>query len=214
MWRKVDYTGIKFGRWTVVGAAPNHITKGGYPVSMWDCVCECGTRRAVRGNDLKLGKSVSCGCYMIENPVSKKHGASNSHLYKIYYGMKSRCYNPKNKNYNHYGERGVKICQEWQEFEAFESWALLHGYQDGLTIERKDVNDGYSPENCCWVTLAEQQKNKRTNRLITYHGETHIASEWDDILGFNRGIVVSRLERGWSEEETVSIPLGQRRKRK
>lgn len=212
MWRKVDYTGMKFGRWTVIGAAPNHITKGGYPVSMWDCICECGTRRAVRGNDLKLGKSVSCGCYMIENPASKKHGASNSHLYKIYYGMKSRCYNSKNKNYNHYGERGIGICDEWQDYGTFEKWALSNGYADGLTIERKNVNDGYCPDNCCWVSLAKQQRNKRTNKVITFDGESHIATEWDEIMGFNKGTINSRLERGWSEKDAISIPIGKRRK--
>lgn len=214
MWRKTDYTGMKFGRWTVIGMAPNHITKGGYPVSMWECVCECGTRRAVRGNDLRLGKSVSCGCYMVENPISKTHGQSSSHLYKIYYGMRSRCYNPNNKNFDHYGGRGVGICAEWQTFEAFESWAMSHGYQDGLTIERKDINAGYSPGNCCWITPAEQQKNKRTNKAITYCGETHIAAEWDDILGFKHGVVAARLKRGWSEDEAVTIPLGQRRRQK
>lgn len=212
MWRKVDYTGMKFGRWTVIGAAPNHITKGGYPVSMWDCICECGTRRAVRGNDLKLGKSVSCGCYMIENPASKKHGASNSHLYKIYYGMKSRCYNPKNKNYSHYGERGIEICDEWQDYGTFEKWALSNGYADGLTIERRNVNDGYCPDNCCWVSLAKQQRNKRTNKVITFDGESHIAAEWDEIMGFNKGTINSRLKRGWNEKDAISIPIGKRRK--
>lgn len=114
MWRKRDYTGGKFGKWTVIGKAPNHITRGGYSVTMWDCVCDCGTRRAVRGNDLRLGKSLSCGCLLAENPNSRKHGAAGSHLYKVYYGMKARCYNPNNEDYKHYGERGIRICEEWE----------------------------------------------------------------------------------------------------
>ena len=212
MWRKTDYTGRKFGRWTVIGVAPNHITNGGYSVPMWDCVCDCGTRRAVRGNDLRLRKSVSCGCYMVENPVSKKHGASNSHLYKIYYGMKQRCYNKSNKNYNHYGERGIDICKEWESYEAFEKWAYSNGYQDGLTIERKNVNQGYSPNNCEWIGRAEQAKNKTTSVLITHNGETHIAAEWDKLLGFSHGTVGRRIRNGWSVEDAITVIPGEREK--
>lgn len=214
MWRKADYTGRKFGRWTVIGVAPNHITKGGYPVSMWDCVCDCGTRRAVRGNDLRLGKSVSCGCYMVENPTSKTHGASNIHLYKIYHGMKARCYNRNNKNYSHYGARGISICEEWKDYESFAKWAVENGYKDGLTIERNNVDDGYSPDNCRWIPIEEQQRNKRTNRVIAYGGETHIVAEWERILGFKHGIIQGRLQRGYSEEEALTMPVGQRRKMK
>ncbi len=212
MWRKNDYTGKKFGKWTVIGKAPNHITCGGYPVSMWDCVCECGTRRAVRGNDLRLGKSVSCGCSLVENPTARKHGAAGSHLYKVYYGMKARCYNPNNKNYKHYGGRGIEICKEWQSFEAFAEWADKSGYAEGLTIERKDVNGDYCPQNCCWITQREQTWNKRNTVYITAQGETKTLLEWAKQLDVPASMLKSRQARGWTDEEIISIPKGVRRK--
>lgn len=212
MRRKNDYTGEKFGKWTVIGKAPNHITRGGYPVSMWDCVCECGTRRAVRGNDLRLGKSVSCGCSLAENPAARKHGAAGSHLYKVYYGMKARCYNPNNKNYKHYGGRGVEICEEWRSFEAFAEWADKSGYAEGLTIERKDVNEGYCPQNCCWITQKEQTRNKRNTVYITAQGETKTLLEWAKQLNVPASMLKARQARGWTDEEIISIPKGMRRK--
>lgn len=212
MWRKNDYTGEKFGKWTVIGKAPNHITRGGYPVSMWDCVCECGTRRAVRGNDLRLGKSVSCGCSLAENPAARKHGAAGSHLYKVYYGMKARCYNPNNKNYKHYGGRGIEICEEWRSFEAFAEWADKSGYAEGLTIERKDVNEGYCPQNCCWITQKEQTRNKRNTVYITAQGETKTLLEWAKQLNVPASMLKARQARGWTDEEIISIPKGMRRK--
>lgn len=212
MWLKNDYTGEKFGKWTVNGKAPNHITRGGYPVSMWDCVCECGTRRAVRGNDLRLGKSVSCGCSLAENPAARKHGAAGSHLYKVYYGMKARCYNPNNKNYKHYGGRGIEICEEWRSFEAFAEWADKSGYAEGLTIERKDVNEGYCPQNCCWITQKEQTRNKRNTVYITAQGETKTLLEWAKQLNVPASMLKARQARGWTDEEIISIPKGMRRK--
>lgn len=212
MWLKNDYTGEKFGKWTVIGKAPNHITRGGYPVSMWDCVCECGTRRAVRGNDLRLGKSVSCGCSLAENPAARKHGAAGSHLYKVYYGMKARCYNPNNKNYKHYGGRGIEICEEWRSFEAFAEWADKSGYAEGLTIERKDVNEGYCPQNCCWITQKEQTRNKRNTVYITAQGETKTLLEWAKQLNVPASMLKARQARGWTDEEIISIPKGMRRK--
>lgn len=214
MWRKRDYTGGKFGKWTVIGKAPNHITRGGYSVTMWDCVCDCGTRRAVRGNDLRLGKSLSCGCLLAENPNSRKHGAAGSHLYKVYYGMKARCYNPNNEDYKHYGERGIRICEEWETFEVFAEWAEKSGYVDGLTIERKDVNGDYSPKNCCWITQREQTRNKRNTVYITACGETKTLVEWANHLNVPASMLRLRRKRGWTGEEIISIPKGIRKNNK
>lgn len=210
MWRKIDYTGMKFGRWTVLGVAPNHITSGGYSVAMWDCVCECGTRRAVRGNDLRLGKSVSCGCYLVDNPVSRKHGATGSHLYMIYHGMRARCYNPNNDDYKHYGGRGIKICDEWQDYETFQSWALRNGYVDGLTIDRIDVNGDYCPNNCRWITMDEQKANKRNTVYVTAFGETKRLVEWAKEYGMKYQTLEKRIKNGWLIEDALTVPVGSR----
>lgn len=207
MWRKVDYTGMKFGKWTVIGPAPNHITKGGYPVSMWNCVCDCGTKRAVRGNDLRLGKSLSCGCNLIENPTSKRHGEAGTHLYMVYHGMRARCYNPNSDDYKHYGGRGIRICGEWQDYERFREWAISSGYRQGLTIERNDVNGDYCPWNCRWVTQKEQTRNRRTTVYLTAFGETKKLIEWAEEKGISPDAIRNRIKRGWSVERAIATPL-------
>ena len=205
MWRKEDYTGKRFGKWLVVGVAPNHITKSGYPVSMWDCVCDCGTQRSVRGNDLRLGKSVSCGCSLVENPSSRKHGMSNSNIYKVYYGMLDRCNNPHNKNYAEYGGRGISV--EWDNFDEFLQWANKSGYAKGLTIERVDVNGNYSPSNCKWITQRAQTRNKRSTVYLVVDGEKKCLVEWAEQIGAKPGVLRSRKQRGWSDSETVRVPI-------
>lgn len=107
--------------------------------------------------------------YLIEEPRKDQKpiwrtpdGLSNTRLYRIWCGMRNRCYNQNQKNYPLYGGRGIQVCQEWLDgFEAFYSWAITHGYRDGLTIDRKDNSKGYEPDNCRWVTQAEQIKNRR-----------------------------------------------------
>jgi len=89
----------------------------------------------------------------------KQHGKSYTRLYRIWTNMKKRCYNPNVKCYKHYGGKGIKVCHRWRyDFEAFEKWALTHGYADNLTIDRIDINKGYQPTNCQWITRSENSK--------------------------------------------------------
>lgn len=92
---------------------------------------------------------------------------SSRRLYKTWRNMRYRCSNPKDRKYKYYGGRGIKVCEEWDSsFKAFESWALVNGYADDLTIDRINVNGDYEPKNCRWISMAEQQQNKRSNRSI------------------------------------------------
>jgi hypothetical protein len=99
----------------------------------------------------------------------KKHGYTQTRLYRIYYKMKERCYRPTNDNYKYYGGLGVTICKEWlNDFRAFAKWALKNGYAENLTIDRIDCSGNYEPSNCRWITIQEQQKNKRKRGTVLW----------------------------------------------
>ena len=121
--------------------------------------------------------------------------------------MKSRCNNPNDKSYSRYGGRGIKVCPEWNgDYIAFQEWAFANGYRDDLTLDRKENNCGYCPENCRWATNKEQGNNKRNSRLIEYNGETHTLSEWAEITGMPRGVLKYRLTV-WDVEKAFTEPI-------
>lgn len=199
----IDLTGRKFGRLTVIERGQT--SKAGMP--RWICQCECGNIRLVQGEQLRGGRSQSCGCYAREQTSKRAriHGQRNTALYNVWDAMKQRCMNPKSKAWKYYGGRGVSICEEWQHnFETFNKWANDNGYQKGLTIDRIDVNGDYEPSNCRWVTMREQGKNKRCNVSLTYKGETKLISEWAKELGLNYSTIQWRHKRGWSDEDCIT----------
>lgn len=160
MSKLIDLTGQRFGRLVVVERVG---TDGRYPT--WLCKCDCGNTIITRGTHLRRGDTQSCGCLHRETFIHKTHGGKCSRLYSIWRGMKTRCYNKNFAQYHNYGGRGITICAEWlHDFETFYDWAISHGYRDDLTIDRIDNDKGYSPENCRWVTIKAQQKNRRNNR--------------------------------------------------
>ena len=101
-------------------------------------------------------KQRSCGC----KQWAGKHGKWGIRLYSIWDGMKQRCLNPNSKVFHRYGGRGIKVYKEWQEFLPFYDWAMANGYQEDLTLDRKDNDLGYSPDNCRWVNRHVQQCNR------------------------------------------------------
>lgn len=176
--------------------------------------CKCGTIRNVRPAPLKNGKSKGCGCdgNYTETQFKKKHGLTNSRLYKIYSGMKSRCYKDWDKDYKNYGDRGIAVCNDWlKDFSNFHKWALKNGYKEDLTIDRIDNNGNYSPENCRWTTIINQSNNKRNNIYITYQNKTKTATEWSRELKVNADTLHNRKRLGWSDDEIISTPIGGRR---
>ena len=109
-----------------------------------------------------------------------RHGLYKDHkeLFNLWQTMKSRCENPKRENYERYGARGIKVCEEWHEAKNFVEWALNNGYKKGLQLDRIDNNKGYSPENCRFVTATENSRNRRNTKLLTINGETKCVAEW------------------------------------
>lgn len=171
----IDLQGERFGRLTVLYRDITRYGNGRH--TYWVCRCDCGKLKRARSDDLRSGLIVSCGCYHAEvtskigKYINLKHGMSNSRLFKIWSGIKSRCYNKNVPAYKNYGERGIFVYQSWIEsFEEFKRWAFEHGYSDDLEIDRIDNNGPYSPDNCRWVTAKENCRNKRVNKSVTING--------------------------------------------
>jgi hypothetical protein len=176
----------------------------------WPCRCDCGTRRSVSGADLRSGHSRSCGCANAESPGRRfrTHGQSGTRLYSAWANMMQRCHNPANHRYRWYGGRGIEVCQQWWSYRDFAAWAAKSGYEDGLTIERVDVNGNYEPANCTWIPKRRMQRNRRTSRFIEAWGETKTVADWADdercVVGYYT--LFSRLQLGWRPEEAISTP--------
>jgi len=120
-------------------------------------------------------------------------------LYRIFMGIKTRCYNKNNKDYKSYGLRGV-VC-EWENYKDFEK-DMLPGYSKGLTIDRIDVNGNYSKENCRWVDRKLQARNRTNNNRILFDNKILTLSEWSEVLKIPRHVLQNRIVRGWSIEKS------------
>lgn len=196
-----DLTGMRFGRLTVISRAENK-----HRAVAWNCKCDCGNMRVIKADSLTSGVTKSCGCYSneIRKTINYKHGKTKTRLHRIWSNMKERCGNPNNTHYEAYGGRGITVCTEWSNaengFMVFYNWALSHGYAENLTLERKDVDSGYSPENCCWITKSEQQRNKRNNVYVKINGEKKLLSDWEKDTGIDSSVLSNRIKRGVKEE--------------
>lgn len=186
------WLGQKYGRLTVNGFV--HVGKKW----LWECKCECGASVVVRPYLVRSGHTGSCGCLQRErvSEVSTTHGESRSRLYRIYNGMKNRCYNPAQANYSSYGGRGIKICDEWlNSFAVFQEWALSNGYTDQLSIDRIDNDGDYEPSNCRWVPRSVQQRNTSRTNLITINERTQSLTDWAAECGLNFHTVSFRIHQ-------------------
>ena len=129
--------------------------------------------------------------------------------------MLQRCYRKSHTSYKHYGGRGIAVCDAWREDpDSFYLWTISSGYTEGLTLDRINVNGDYEPSNCRWIPFSEQSNNKRTNRLITYKGETKNVKQWGKIVELSDCTILYRLKVGWSEEKALTQPSQRRGRRK
>ena len=222
MGRHDNLEGSLFTRLTVTGLVGRNKQQN----IIWECLCSCGNKTKATTADLRSGNTRSCGCLQKEKAtihllsISVTHGLSKdingkkTRLFRIWTGIKTRCFNEHDKAFKNYGGRGISLCSEWLNFESFHNWAVENGYLDTLSIERKDTNGDYMPDNCTWVTAKVQANNRRGNRLIEYRGKTQTMAQWSNQYEISIATLFSRLERGWSIEKALIAPIGKNYRKK
>lgn len=207
MSRSKNYSGEQFGYIIVMSQTEKR--KHNYVV--YKCKCtRCGrifensiehyVQRRKNGYN-----NMTCGCFDKHKNNFYKNGLSNSRIYDIYNNMKQRCYNPNCKSYKYYGERGIKVCDEWKNnFISFYDWSKNNGYENTLSIDRINVNGDYEPENCRWVSFEEQMSNKTNTTILEYNGERRTLNQWAREYGLKVCTLRTRINRGWSIDRALN----------
>lgn len=210
-----DLTGQRFGRLTVLYFIDQKNRKTRQ--YNWMCRCDCGNETQANAYKLKQGLQQSCGCLKEEmkprlGEITRKYKYSDKRLYGVYKSIINRCTNPKGREWKNYGGRGITVCDEWlKDYDAFAEWAFENGYDKDAkhgecTIDRKDVDKGYSPENCRFIPNDKQQNNRRDNVILEYKGEEHTMKEWSEILNVSYQKLRYHIRiKGRSMEEFINI---------
>lgn len=176
-------------------------TKNGLGKSRFDVLvrCVCGVDKWVEERGVRRGLVTSCG-----SCANKTHGASNTPEYAIWRSMLARCNRKSHQAYKNYGGRGVVVCAEWGTFEQFFADMGKQPFK-GASIERKDNNRGYEKDNCVWANATEQNRNRRTNHVLTVNGVSKTVAEWAQLSGIRHNTISYRIAHGWTPEAAVSI---------
>lgn len=198
----MDLAGQVYGQMTVIELA------GRTPVR-WLCRCDCGREKVVRACNLRAGDTTTCGCSWGKKKVTHGHtrGGQRSRTYQCWGSMLTRCRNSKARAYQNYGGRGISVCPRWLTFENF--LADMGECPPGMTIERRDNDGGYEPENCYWTPKGAQAQNTRASHHITIAGETRCLAEWLRVFGISKRAFYQRVKKGWTEEQALRTPKRQ-----
>lgn len=209
-----DLTKQRFGRLVALNPTEKRCSSA----VMWDCICDCRNKISVPGNKLSSGHTKSCGCLRRECILESnfRHGYRKHPLYTTWLNCKARCYYTKGMDYKNYGGRGITMCAEWRnDPTAFIEWALANGWKNGLTIDRRNNNGNYTPQNCRFSSRYTQSNNSRSNKLfIAYgpHGQIEIskhqavfARKWGLSKGNINSCLHSRLlhHKNWKFEYLI-----------
>jgi hypothetical protein len=211
--RHKDLTGQKFNMLTAVRFTK--VSPGGQ--AYWLFRCDCGNEKEVRANHAKTGQIKSCGCSTSE--LMSQNGSKHGHYkgdvatpeYSAWTQAKQRCHSPTHQSFFRYGARGIAMCDRWRDgdggLSGFECFIADMGLRpEGGTLDRIDNDKGYSPDNCRWVSMKVQGRNRSDNLVIEFQGEKICATEAAEKVGLRAGLVIQRLRRGWSVKRALKPP--------
>jgi hypothetical protein len=193
-------TGQRYGRLVAVRVDPGDPLK-------WLCRCDCGTTKFVRVTHVRAGRTQSCGCLKLQRSIESHttHGMVDAPEYTVWATMFQRCTNPNHDKFATYGGRGISVCERWFFFENF--FADMGQRPTPLhSIDRKDNDGNYEPENCRWATQKEQARNRRTSRMLNFQGRDMTLAEVAEISGVNYDLLKKRTKMGWDAERAVMTP--------
>lgn len=202
-----DLAGSVFGRLTVARVSEKRGSGGRI---FWECVCSCGTSCRVSAKTLQSGETRSCGCLLREVRTTSnfRHGMNRKGrrdpTYSSWCAMHTRCYNPKSKDFDNYGGRGIKVAYlNFREFLADVGSRPGPGY----SVDRIDTDKNYEPGNCRWATSVVQRRNCRTGlRPVSWRGKTQLLTDWAKELRLSVTCLSYRLDKGWDVERAFTTP--------
>lgn len=202
----IDRTGMRYGRLTVLSLDRRvfRSSRQGY-ANYWKCLCDCGSETQVHQSNLVSGNTTSCGCKSSRLTIGDRvttHGMSKTPTYASWSAMKDRCYQETHKEFKRYGAVGITVCRRWKN--SFENFLMDMGERPfGRSLERVNVNKGYSPSNCIWATNEQQANNRRSNRFIKLGKELMTLAQWSKKTGIPAATIARRISRGWDVKRAL-----------
>lgn len=200
--------GDTFGHWTVIGEIFRERKPSGNLRYLALMRCKCGVEKPVDADHAVFGRSTSCGCTLPEfsRALHTTHGRSKTVLFRVWRGMRERCEYPAHIAFGRYGARGISVCQEWQDFVCFATWAEANGWKQGLEIDRIHNTGNYCPGNCRIVTRTRNARNKTNNHILTIFGESKCVADWGDDprCAVSYDTFRQRILNGWDHERALT----------
>lgn len=196
-----DITGYRTGLLVAEEPLPHRGTNSRY----WKWRCDCGGETHLHRQAATI--TGHCGCLTAERLAARHrtHGASATNAYKAWHAMIERCQNKKNMAYPSYGGRGIRVCERWKSYTNF--LADMGERPAGVTLDRIDNDGDYEPSNCRWATKKQQQRNRRSNRILAINGVEMCVAEWCEKYGMPRSTVQGRLRKKWPAEAALTTPI-------